>query len=453
METAETTQTQHPQVSFRDGLGDRTSIVESTSGDTLEALRLCPALSANFAVERALRERVGRLIEFRHAHYARIWRVEGEAGSPLGLSLVSERPRGMRLAEMIQGIEERQFAYDFQVARSLIEQLVSAIASLHLVGHDVAHGTLGPERLIVTPHAGLVIVEHVLGPALEHLELTRTRLWQDFRIAIPSAAGAPRLDQRADTLQIGVVALALLLGRRLREEDFPARLGDLVAEVCQPAPGSERPPISRAFGAWLVRALQLDLRHSFQSAIEAQSTLDGVVHDESRPAAVRLMTATPRLAPVDVGAAVHEPTLEIVHQEEVYRREDAAHFGGLEPGSFETRREPAHVRMRRAARHLLLRAAAVLVAVTAVLGLAYFAIHRYAPTWLADHQATVLTFGSQYAGTEIIVDGKSRGRAPTEFTVTPGPHTIELRPVAKPKAPQPAAAATSAAPARRLTRK
>jgi hypothetical protein len=298
-----------------------------------------------------------------------------------------------------------------------------------------------------------VIVEHVLGPALEHLDLTRTRLWQDFRIAIPSAAGAPRLDQRADTLQIGVVALALLLGRRLREEDYPARLGELVDEVCQPAPGSERPPISRAFGAWLVRALQLDLRHSFQSAIEAQSSLDGVVHDESRPAAVRLVTATPRLAPVAVGVAVHEPVLEVVHPEEVYRREDAADFGGLEPGSFETRREPAHVRMGRAARHLLLRTAAVLVAVTAALGLAYFAIHRFAPTWLPDHQTTVLTFGSQYAGTEVIADGKARGRAPTEIAVTPGPHTIELRPVARPKAPQPAAGVTGAAPARRLTRK
>jgi hypothetical protein len=144
MEIAETTQAQHPQVSFRDGLGDRTSIVESTSGDTLEALRLCPALSANFAVERALRERVGRLIEFRHAHYARIWRVEGEAGSPVGLSLVSERPRGMRLAEMIQGIEERQFAYDFQVARSLIEQLVSAVPAFTWSGMTSPTGRSDP---------------------------------------------------------------------------------------------------------------------------------------------------------------------------------------------------------------------------------------------------------------------------------------------------------------------
>jgi hypothetical protein len=320
---------------------------------------------------------------------------------------------------------------------------------LHLVGRDVAHGTLGPERLIVTPHAGLVIVEHVLGPALEHLELTRTRLWKEYRIAIPSAAGAPRLDQRADTLQIGVVTLSLLLGRRLRDEDFPARLAELVDEVCQPGPGAEHPPLSRAFGAWLVRALQLDLRHSFQSAIEAQGSLSAVLQDETRPAAVRLVSAPLHLA---LETVAHEPAMEVVHQEDVGRREEAADFGGLEPGSFRVRREPAYQRLGRAAGHLILRAAAVLVGVTAVLGLAYIAIHRFAPTWLPDHQPTVLTFGSQYAGAEVVIDGKARGRAPAEVSVKPGPHTIELRPATKPKLPPETAATgngTSARPAAR----
>lgn len=437
------------KTTFRDGLGERSSIVESTSGDTLEAMHLCPALSANFAVERALRERVGRLIEFRHNQYARIWRVEGEAGSSAGLYLVSERPRGMRLAEMIEGIEQGQFAYDFQVARSLIEQLVSAIASLHMVGHDVAHGTLGPERLIVTPHAGLVIVEHVLGPALEHLELTRTRLWQDYRVAIPVAAGIPRLDQRADTLQIGVVTLALLLGRRLSDDDFPGRVEDLLDEACQPAPGMGRQPVSRAFGAWLVRVLQLDVRHSFHSAIEARAGLEAALREDTGPTAVRLVAA-PSLAPSPSGLAPRGTAPEVVHQEEVGAREEPATFWGLEHGGFRTSRASAFTL---AVRHFLLRAAAVLVAVTAVLGLAYFAIDRYAPNWLADHQSTVLTFGAEYAGAEVVIDGRPRGRAPLEVSVTSGPHTVELRSAAKPKTVQPPAAAPGTAAARNTTKK
>jgi hypothetical protein len=434
------------QPSFHDGLGERTSIVESASGDMLEALRLCPALSTNFAAERALRQRVGRLVEFRHHQYARIWRVEGEAGSPAGLSLVSERPRGMRLAEMLEGIERGNFDYDFQVARSLVEQLTSAIASLHMVGHDVAHGTIGPERLIVTPHAGLVIVEHVLGPALEHLELTRARLWQDYRVAVPVAAGMPRLDQRADTLQIGVVTLALLLGRRLSDDDFPGRVEDLVDEACQAAPGTGRQPVSRAFGAWLVRVLQLDVRHSFQSAVETRTALDAALRDDARPAAVRLVAA-PSLVPAAPGPAPGKAAPEIVHQEEVGAHEEPATFWGVEGRNSRSHRASA---VTGAIRHVLLRAAAVLVAVTAVLGLAYFAIDRYAPSWLADHEPTVLTFGSQYAGTEIIIDGQFRGRAPMDVAVTPGPHTVELRSAPRQKtSPPPAAAPTASRPTRK----
>jgi hypothetical protein len=44
---------------------------------------------------------------------------------------------------------------------------VPAVAVLHENARDVAHGLIAPERLIVTPNARLVIVEHVLGAAIE----------------------------------------------------------------------------------------------------------------------------------------------------------------------------------------------------------------------------------------------------------------------------------------------
>ncbi|MBE3134370.1 MAG: PEGA domain-containing protein [Acidobacteria bacterium] len=452
MSTPAAPATARANVSFRDGLGERTPIVESSSGDTLEALWLAKDLAAKPAFERSLRERVGRLIEFRHPSYARIWRVEGEAGAPGGLALVAERPRGVRLADMLTGIEEGRVAHDLQVARSLIEQLVSAIASLHLVGRDVAHGAIGPERLIVTPHARLVIVEHVFGPALEQLELTRTRLWRDYRVAIPSAAGISRLDQRADALQIGVVALSLMLGRPLREDEFPGRLRELVDEVCQAGGTDRRPPHARAFGVWLIRALQLDLRHSFQSAGEAQASLDGVVQDEPRPGAVRLAPAPPRARTGVAGHARPAPGAGHVWATFEDRDEEPALLAGLEPGSFAAGRHiAAWLTQARAAGRVALRAVAILTAVAAMIGLADIALDRYAGHLLPSRQPTVVTIGSPFAGAEVIVDGKSLGRAPTDVAIPPGPHTIEVRPVAKAKTPQPPT--TSAAPARTTARR
>ena len=72
------------------------------------------------------------------------------------------------------------------------------MALLHENARDVAHGLIAPERLIVTPHARLVIAEHVLGAAIEQMQYGRERLWHEFRVAMPPSAGIPRFDQRAD---------------------------------------------------------------------------------------------------------------------------------------------------------------------------------------------------------------------------------------------------------------
>jgi hypothetical protein len=447
MESPMATSPTRALVSFRDGLGERTPIVESTAGDTLEALVLASNLASNRAFVRSLRDRVGRLADFRHPSYARIWRVDGEAGSSVGIALVSERPRGARLADMLQAVEEGRAGRDLRTVRSLVDQLVSAMASLHLLGADVAHGTLGPERIIVTPHGRLVIVEHVLGPGMEQLELARARLWRDYRVAIPPAAGTARLDQRADTLQIGVVALSLILGRRLRDDEFPEKLPELVDEACQVGATDRHPPVTRAFGVWLVRALQLDLRHSFRSAVEAQANLDALSQDETRSGAVRIAAASQRAPSGADGPAGASPSIAVNHGGE------RMHLAGLEPGSFAGLRElsPAWAAVSSAGR-MLLRATAILAAVSAVVGLAYIGAHRYAPRFLPDHQPTVVTVGSNSPGAEVIVDGRPRGSAPAELSIEPGSHTIELRPVKRPRPPT-SAASPPASPSKTIAQK
>ena len=43
-------------------------------------------------------------------------------------------------------------------------------------GDGVAHGVLTPDRIVVTPEGNLVIIEHVLGPAVESLDLSPARM-------------------------------------------------------------------------------------------------------------------------------------------------------------------------------------------------------------------------------------------------------------------------------------
>ena len=138
-----------------------------------------------------------------------------------GLAIVSDHVEGTRLSDILRVAHERNLQLDINAALCLIRQLVPAVALLHENAREVAHGLIAPERLVVTPHARLVIVEHVLGAAVEQLQFSRERLWQEFRIAMPPSAGMPRFDHRADVTGVGLVALALVLGRPLRAGRVP----------------------------------------------------------------------------------------------------------------------------------------------------------------------------------------------------------------------------------------
>ena len=262
---------------FSDGLGDRVVAVDAASGDLLQILRLRPQLLAVPSFEFALRERAARLANFRHAYYARVRRVDRHPG---GLAIVADHVEGTRLSDILRVAAERRLHLDLSAALCLIRQLVPSVALLHENARDVAHGLIAPERLIVTPACALVIAEHVLGSAVEQLQYNRERLWQDLRVALPASAGAPRFDHRADVTAVGLVALALVLGRPLRSDEYPHRVSGLLNDARAKSADGDEQPLPSSLRGWLVRALQLDVRHGFASATEAQAALEDILAEE-----------------------------------------------------------------------------------------------------------------------------------------------------------------------------
>ncbi|MEO7276344.1 MAG: PEGA domain-containing protein, partial [Vicinamibacterales bacterium] len=192
---------------------------------------------------------------------------------------------GTRLSDLLRVVAARGVRLDLTIAICLIRQLVPAVAQLHGQARDVAHGLLAPERLVLTPNARLMIVEHGLGSAIEQLRLPRERLWQDLRVALPSAAGLARFDQRADITAVGLIALALLLGRPLGADEFPHGLAALLAEARERTAGADEQPLSAPLRDWLARSLQLDPRRPFGSAIDALAGFEEVVAGNSAYAA------------------------------------------------------------------------------------------------------------------------------------------------------------------------
>lgn len=280
--------------SFQDGLGERFLQNDPESGTVLELLRLDPLFTTVPGFAQAVAAQVRSVATFEHFAFGRIRRVDLPQSPDENIVIVSDRVPGIRLTALLRLLQHAGQAIEAPVALGLARYLLSAVEALHRHAPDAVHGALGPERIIVTPQARLVILEHALGPALRLLELHRPELWQRFRISSPPSTQLPRFDQRADVFQIGMVALALVLGRAIQPEEFPTRLGELITTATEYTGPSGRRPLSTPLRTWFLRTLQLDARWSFGSAREAGHALDRLTASQGyrvSPAAIEAFLA------------------------------------------------------------------------------------------------------------------------------------------------------------------
>ena len=243
-------------------LGDRLLTFDNSTASSLELLKFKAALAHAPGFEDALRKRVDDLQKFRHPSVAPVrgveWLNQGE-----GLALVSIHTAGRRLSEILKDAHGATFAME------LVRQIAPALVALQQVGSGIAHGALTPDRIVVTREGRLVIIEHVLGAALEQLRYPAGRVRQELGLAAPADADPVKFTPRLDVIQLGFVALSLLLGRALEPTDYPDKIATLLDEFTRTdSAGSAR------LRPWLERALQMGA----QPFEDAQRALDAFNH-------------------------------------------------------------------------------------------------------------------------------------------------------------------------------
>ena len=262
---------------FEDGIGVRYLATGPSGQPSGETLVIRPALAGARSFEFALRERVARLSTVLHPALPKLRAVDRTTGPDATLRLVSECAQGTRLSRLLEQAQTHQVHLDIGSALGIIRQLVGAVAALHESARDVSHGAIALERTVITSDGRVLVVEHGLGAALQQLRFSGTRYWSELHVAVPPTPGPVLFDQRVDVVQLGVIALGLLLGRSLRDNEIPNRTADLVGEARALSLRGDVEPLPSGLRRWLTRALQLDPLRSFSSAIDARSELDALL--------------------------------------------------------------------------------------------------------------------------------------------------------------------------------
>jgi serine/threonine-protein kinase len=268
---------QKPETGFLDRLGGR-FLVKGRSGEYVEILIFRDELVAAAGFEAAVRGEVARLADFRHASIRRIRGVARLAEPDNRLALVSDSSPGKRLSEILAAAEQEGRPVTTRAMLSVVREVLAAVHALHEASGGVCHGALGPERVVVAPDGRVLVVEHVLGSALDcHTAATQEKLWRDYRVAVVEEDTAPRFGQRTDVLQIGLIALALVLGRALRRDEFPRRIGELLLGATETGPLGSRTPLGLGLRAWIARAVQFGSQDSYATVGQALSGLEQIL--------------------------------------------------------------------------------------------------------------------------------------------------------------------------------
>lgn len=433
---------------FEDALGKRHHAI-LPNGDPIEVLELREEFGT-VLFEAAVRERVTALTSFQNTSFARVRSVQRLKQNTAKLLVVSNRVNGTRLSSMLAATKQQLMPLEVSAMLCLLRQLVGGVAMLH--EKSMAHGALSTERIVVTERARLVVVDYVLGPALEQLQYSHDRYWQELRVPLPP--GTTALDQRTDVMQIGMIALTVMLDRPVDRVEYPEHLEELVQRAWTLTATRSGQAVPAELLTWLRRTLHLGYLPPFESAVDAWTVFETIVGTGDNVAsfaaleafvaeyhrAVTATTATPAASrPVDTlpapvpastptPAAPAEQAPASDHDSE---REPDPILGNREKEDAPAASEPVEIappivdNSNRPSRRRWLTAAAAVVLLVgsgALFGRHYWNV---VPAAVAEATGT-LVVSTNPAGVSVIVDGQPRGVTPLTLELAPGSHELKL---------------------------
>lgn len=260
----------------RGGLGEVFRARDTKVGRTVALKVVDPAITADPQARARLLEDAALAARLSHPNIATLWDV-GEADG--GVYLAYEFVAGRRLRDEAGGA-----AMNPRRALDLAVQIADGVADGH--AHDVIHGDLRPDTVMVTAKGSAKILDFGLG-AWTAGGAMRLRAAKDpdalppeavsvLAYLSPEQAIGGAVDPRTDVFSLGVLAYELLTGRNPFAAPTAAAtvLNAITAHVVPPSEAN--PAVPADLDAIIARALTPDLSSRQQSAASLAAELRSV---------------------------------------------------------------------------------------------------------------------------------------------------------------------------------
>ena len=279
---------------YSDGLGRRELAFDRETGTLLERLYVRTEIGV---FEPDVRARVDRLQSLGDERFARPLAVEREAGR---LVLVSEYVAGVRVSDLLEMPDALQDAPTLDLALAFLLEALPALATFHAVSGG-PHALISSGRTVLTAAPNVVFLDGAFGDVIGRVHFSRSRLWREFGLAMPSGSGPAQFTVGTDIAQVALTALMLVIGRALREDEFPHALPTLVGEVADVALIRGSDAFAAGLRQFLETALPIGRHSAYRSAQDAHAEVRRVAELEMGADACR-RALTGFLEQLDVGA-------------------------------------------------------------------------------------------------------------------------------------------------------
>jgi serine/threonine-protein kinase len=191
---------------------------------------------------------------------------------------------GEDLRDIYRRARELRAHVPIDVACSVLHDAALALDFAHNltdangVAMSLVHRDVSPSNIIVTYHGATKLVDFGIAKARNSSVQTQAGSFKGkLPYSSPEALRGDGVDHRADIFGMGIVLWELLTNKRLFRRDNYAAIVHAVKHDPIPPPSTIRSEIGADLDQVVMRALERDRDRRFQTALEMQTALEGVL--------------------------------------------------------------------------------------------------------------------------------------------------------------------------------